>query len=164
MAEEIRKICMLGDFGVGKTSLVDRFVNGAFSGKYLSTVGVKIDTKPVQFGSRRIKLVLWDLAGCNPLDGLAKRHLMGAHGLVVVADGTRPDTLAAAQHIHQQTGLLIGTKPTALLINKADLQAQWRFTDADMQATEQWATHCWVTSALTGNHVEEAFMAIAQAA
>ena len=59
-----KKICMIGDFSVGKTSLVGRFVRQSFSEKYLTTVGVKIDTKLVKLTENQdVKLILWDIAG-----------------------------------------------------------------------------------------------------
>ncbi len=154
---------MLGDFAVGKTSLVNRFVNNAFSERYLSTVGVKIDTKPVQLPNRQLKLVLWDLAGSEPLNGAAKSYLVGTHGIVLVADGTRPQTLDAAMRIHEHAETLIGARPTVVLINKADLESQWRTTPADLHNARQWALNAWETSALTGAHVEDAFLTLAGA-
>ena len=58
-----KKICMLGGFSVGKTSLVRRFVQSIFSETYLTTVGVKIDKKSVELPGKTVDLILWDLAG-----------------------------------------------------------------------------------------------------
>ena len=58
-----KKICMLGGFSVGKTSLVKRYVQSIFSETYLTTVGVKIDKKTVDLSDRIVNLILWDLAG-----------------------------------------------------------------------------------------------------
>ncbi len=59
-----RKVCMLGDFGVGKTSLVARYVRNTFSEKYLTTVGVKVDSRVIALpGEIDLKLVIWDIAG-----------------------------------------------------------------------------------------------------
>ena len=58
-----KKICMLGAFAVGKTSLVKRYVHSMFSDKYLSTVGVKIDKKVLHNGDSEVMLMLWDLYG-----------------------------------------------------------------------------------------------------
>ncbi|HET7777303.1 MAG TPA: EutP/PduV family microcompartment system protein, partial [Rudaea sp.] len=58
-----KKICLLGAFGVGKTSLTQRFVSSIFSDKYLTTVGVKIDKKAVDVGATPVSLVIWDIAG-----------------------------------------------------------------------------------------------------
>ncbi len=58
-----KKICMLGYFGVGKTSLVSRFVRSMFADRYQTTVGVKIDKKVLSVDGRDVTLMLWDLAG-----------------------------------------------------------------------------------------------------
>lgn len=63
MAVLQKKICMLGGFSVGKTSLVRRYVHSVFSDAYLTTVGVKIDKKIVTLPDRTVNLILWDLAG-----------------------------------------------------------------------------------------------------
>ena len=58
-----QKLCMLGSFAVGKTSLVGRFVRQMFSDRYLTTVGVRIDKKELVVAGREVKLVLWDIHG-----------------------------------------------------------------------------------------------------
>ena len=80
---------MVGDFSVGKTSLTQKFVNNVFSEKYLTTIGVKIDTVDVD----DVKLVVWDVAGRDSLSPINVSYLVGAAGIVFVADGTREDTL-----------------------------------------------------------------------
>jgi len=88
-----KKICMLGGFSVGKTSLVKRYVQSVFSETYLTTVGVKIDKKTVDLPERSVNLILWDLAGEDDIGSLRITYLRGAAGYVLVADGTRPATL-----------------------------------------------------------------------
>ena len=81
------KLCLLGDFGVGKTSLVARFVRSTFSDKYLTTVGVKVDSKEVALPGRApLKLVIWDIAGRGTLDAPGANYLRGASALLMVAD------------------------------------------------------------------------------
>jgi GTPase SAR1 and related small G proteins len=58
-----KKICMLGSFSVGKTSMVQRFVYSVFSDNYLSTVGVKISKKQINIDGTDLNMVLWDLEG-----------------------------------------------------------------------------------------------------
>src|SRR5215211_7084781 len=90
-----KKICMLGGFSVGKTSLVKRFVESVFSETYLTTVGVKIDKKTVDLGERAVNLILWDVAGEDDISAvrMSYYYLRGCAGYVLVADGTRPSTL-----------------------------------------------------------------------
>src|SRR3984957_8008415 len=96
-----KKICMVGQFGVGKTSLVRRFVDSIFGESYLSTVGVKIDRKDVTVGSIAMRLMLWDLAGEDERTKLKMSHLRGASGYILVVDGCRAASLAKAIELQQ---------------------------------------------------------------
>ena len=82
-----KKICMLGGFAVGKTSLVRRFVQSIFSDTYLTTVGVKIDKKSVALPDKTVDLILWDLAGEDDIGSFRVSNVRGATGLVLVVDG-----------------------------------------------------------------------------
>ncbi|OAD21521.1 small GTP-binding protein, partial [Candidatus Thiomargarita nelsonii] len=107
-----KKICMIGDFCVGKTSLVSRFVRETFSEKYLTTVGVKIDSKLVKLvDGREIKLILWDIAGNNTLTTATISYLRGAAGFLLVVDGTRRPTWESALNLHELVVKELGEKP-----------------------------------------------------
>ena len=97
-----KKICMIGAFSVGKTSLVKRYVQSVFSDTYLTTVGVKIDKKTVDVAGRTVNLILWDLAGEDDIASLRMSYLRGAAGYVLVADGTRPSTLDVALSLRER--------------------------------------------------------------
>ncbi len=160
MTETARKICLLGDFGVGKTSLVSRFVRNTYSDKYLTTVGVKVDSKLVEAGGRSTKLVIWDIAGKSTLDLLNQTYLRGATGLILVADGTREPTLRSALYLLMQGRGVIGDPAAVMLVNKLDLIDRWELlpnTLADLRKTMP----VFETSAKTGDGVEEAFAALA---
>ena len=86
-----KKICLLGEFAVGKTSLIRRYVEDKFSDKYLSSIGVKVSRKNVELGDDTVKLLIWDLAGGE--DYTQSSYLMGAAGALLVCDVTRADTL-----------------------------------------------------------------------
>ena len=100
-----KKICMLGSFAVGKTSLVSQFVSSIFSDKYLSTVGVKIDKK-TDHGRRpaRSTLMLWDIYGEDGFQTVQKSYLRGASGYLLVVDGTRFDTFATRARSPEDRG------------------------------------------------------------
>src|ERR1700733_1854956 len=98
-----KKVCMVGQFGVGKTSLVRRFVDSIFDERYLTTIGVKIDRKDVTVGSDSVTLMLWDLAGEDDLAQLNDSHLRGASGYILVGDGCPAASLAKAGELHQRT-------------------------------------------------------------
>jgi small GTP-binding protein len=152
-----KKLCMLGGFGVGKTSLVRRFVHSVFSDTYLTTVGVKIDKKTVELAGKTVNLILWDLAGEDDLSSLRTTYLRGTAGYLLVADGTRPATLDVALSLNQRVEAEFGKLPFALLLNKSDLRDQWAIGDADIARLSE--SGWWVrsSSAMTGEGVEEAF-------
>jgi len=156
-----KKICMLGGFSVGKTSLVKRFVQSVFSESYLTTVGVKIDKKTVMLGERVVHLILWDLAGEDDLSSLRMSYLRGSAGYVLVADGTRPATLETALSLRRRVEADCGPLPFALLLNKNDLREQWAIPDGELEELRR--SGCWVrsSSARTGEGVEDAFTDLA---
>jgi hypothetical protein len=156
-----KKICMLGGFSVGKTSLVRRYVHSIFSEAYLTTVGVKIDKKTVQLPDRVVSLILWDLAGEEHTFSLRMSYLRGSSGYVLVADGTRPSTLEVAHSLHQRVEADCGVLPFVLLLNKCDLKEQWGIPDAELDGLRR--NGWWVrpSSARTGESVEDAFLDLA---
>lgn len=156
-----KKICMIGAFSVGKTSLVKRYVESVFSETYLTTVGVKIDKKTVQLSGRAVNLILWDVAGEDDIQSLRMSYLRGAAGYVLVADGTRPATLGVALSLRERVQAEHGPLPFVLLLNKHDLMDLWEIGDTMM--TDLRESGWWVrpTSARTGEGVEEAFQHLA---
>ena len=75
-----KKVCLIGSFATGKTSLVSRFVKSIFSEKYLTTVGVKVDKKDIDLGGQLARLILWDLHGEDELQALRTSDLRGSSG------------------------------------------------------------------------------------
>jgi len=158
-----KKICMLGSFAVGKTSLVARYVSSIFSDKYLSTVGVKVDKKPLTVGGVEMTLLLWDLYGEDGFQTVQKSYLRGAAGYLLVVDGTRYDTLAAARQLQKMAESVVGDVPFMLALNKADLAAEWQVDDRALFEVADSGWKIIRTSAKTGLGVEEAFEQIARA-
>ena len=156
-----KKICLLGGFSVGKTSLVRRYVSSIFSDQYLTTVGVKIDKKNVELCDRIVSLILWDLAGEDDIASLRMSHVRGSAGYVLVADGTRPATLEVARSLRQRVEADYGPLPFALLLNKNDLKDQWAIPDSELNGLKD--SGWWVrsSSARTGEGVEDAFRDLA---
>lgn len=156
-----KKICMVGAFAVGKTSLVTRFVKSIFSEKYLTTVGVKIDKKEVRLGDAEVTLVLWDIAGEDNLTQMRMSYLRGASGYLLVVDGTRPGTLETAITLQKKADEFFGKEiPFVLLLNKRDLADIWGLADETVGALVERHWTVMETSAKTGQGVEEAFLAL----
>src|SRR5262252_7835425 len=97
-----KKICMVGQFAVGKTSLVRRFVDSIFDERYHTTVGVKVDRKDVTIDARSVTLMLWDIAGEDDLAQLKVSHLRGASGYILVVDGCRAASFSKAVELQQR--------------------------------------------------------------
>ena len=159
-----KKICMLGTFAVGKTSLVRRFVESIYTDKYHTTVGVKIDKKALSVAGQDVSLVLWDIAGEDALQKVQMSYLRGASGYILVADGTRIETLATALDLDAQAAEATGGAPRVLVLNKRDLAEEW---EIDAEKVEKLRDEGWTLfelSAKSGEGVEEIFLALASRA
>jgi small GTP-binding protein len=157
-----KKICMLGAFAVGKTSLVSRFVKSLFSDKYHSTVGVKVDKKLVVLGDEQLDLLLWDIYGEDEFQKVRASYLRGAGGYVLVADGTRRETLNQTVILQNRAEEITGKVPFVVMINKADLTEKWEISSDAVTDLGARGWTAFKTSAKTGEGVEEAFLALAK--
>ena len=158
-----KKICLLGAFAVGKTSLVLRYVSSMFGEKYHTTVGVKIDKKQLVSDGQDITLMIWDLAGQDDLTRLRTSYLRGVSGYVIVADGTRPFSLNTAINMHKEAREYTGDVPFIIAINKADLrEEQWQVEEEQLKVLRDEGATIILTSAKTGEGVEETFEILTQ--
>ena len=157
-----KKICMLGTYGVGKTSLVRHFVQSIFDDSYLSTIGVKIDRKTVHLGEVEVTMVLWDIAGEEDFFQIPTSYVKGAAGYLLVVDGTRPETLQVALDVKERMDREVGELPFLILFNKADLTEEWKVAEEDTRALEEKQFHWFSTSAKSGMNVEAAFVELAK--
>jgi small GTP-binding protein len=153
-----KKVCMIGTSGVGKTSLVAKFVHSIFSDKYLTTVGVKIDKKTVVVDGNDVMLIIWDLAGDDDYQRLQTSYLRGTSGYLLVADGTRLITLDQAIEIQSRVTEATGPVPFLVALNKTDLSSQWEINDARITDLDGRQWKHFKTSAKDGAGVEEAFV------
>ena len=155
------KVCMLGGFAVGKTSLVRRFVESLFSDTYQTTVGVKVDKKMVEVHGVTVTLVLWDIQGVEEAEPLRRSYLRGTHGYLVVCDGTRGETLAQCLEVADKAHTTLGEVPRLLLVNKADLKDRWEIPLEVLDGLRGKGWQILETSAKDGQNVEEAFQLLA---
>ena len=158
-----KKVCMLGSFAVGKTSLVKRFVEGRFDDRYLSTIGVKISRKTIEHDAQKTNMIVWDLAGGDEYIRTNTSYLRGAAGAIIVCDLTRAQTLSTAREYAQQIRSLNAQAGIVFLGNKCDLVNEREISDLDLQAIvdafDGSAYH--LTSAKTGESVESSFEQLA---
>ena len=156
-----KKICMLGSFAVGKTSLVRRFVSDVFSDHYHTTIGVTVEKKSVTVNDHEIVLMLWDLYGEDEFQKVRDSYLRGSSGYILVMDGTRKATVDTALALQQTAARTVGTVPFVSIINKADVRSEW---EIDERAIEQLRERGWPVlfgSAKLGQGVEELFAQLA---
>lgn len=129
------KICLLGEYGVGKSSLAERWVFDRFSEVYKSTIGVRTlaCTAVWRNDQRRQRCVVWDVVGEPALSELTRRYIVGADFALFVADGLRPRTLTAALTLASQAGAAFPTgMKRALVLSKLDLRNDWQINQADI--------------------------------
>ncbi len=157
------KICMLGASAVGKTSLVKRFVHSIFEDRYRTTIGVHIERKDVEVAGSTRTCVLWDLEGEDRWASTRKPMLRGAHGFIVVVDGTRRETAAIAQRLLNDARAVAGPQPYALFINKSDRLDEWTLTGPDLEPLVMGASSVFRTSARSGRDVDRGFTSLVRA-
>ena len=157
-----KKVCMLGAFAVGKTSLVARFISSIYSDTYQTTVGVKVDSKEVVVAGVPVNLVLWDMQGEDELQKVKMVYLRGAAGYLLIADGTRAETLEMAEGLQRKITETIGPVPFVLVLNKFDLAADWELDPARISALRSRGWPILNSSARTGSGVQEAFGQLAE--
>jgi hypothetical protein len=153
---------MLGSFAVSKTSLVRNFVEGIFSEKYLTTIGVKIDKKLVNVDGESVSLVIWDIAGEDEFTKFQTSYLRGASGYFLVVDKTRQNTLEVALQVDEKARQVLGDIPRIMLVNKWDLSGKWDIDEDTISSLCAAGRNVIKTSAKTGSGVETAFQELAR--
>ncbi|MDI6917773.1 MAG: GTP-binding protein [Thermoplasmatales archaeon] len=163
----IKKICILGDGAVGKTSLIRRYVHDVFDDKYLSTIGAKITKKVITLKYHGAKpdvvltFMIWDIAGQKDYNNVHPTYYQGAEGALVVCDITRKETLESMSQWVESLYAVANKVPIVFLANKSDLKMQAAFNENDMKNTAaRFKIPSFFTSAKTGQNVEEAFSTI----
>jgi small GTP-binding protein len=156
-----KKICLLGASGVGKTSLVKQFVEGMFTERYLTTIGVKVDKKVVDLGIQEVQLMIWDIEGIDRYCGFQPKYLRGASAYIIVTDQTRSQSLIEGMEIHRMAREVTDV-PAILIINKSDLDVAWHWSKNEINGFSKEFINCFNTSAKTGEQVEPMFQFVAQ--
>ncbi|MBT8179893.1 MAG: GTP-binding protein [Eudoraea sp.] len=154
-----RKIVVLGHFGVGKTSLIRRFVEDTFSDNYKVSIGVHITKKVVVLNADdAVTFILWDLEGTDEMEQIRDAYLLGTHGVVFVFDVTRPSTFQNLIRDIEIVRQKIQGPPILVVGNKTDLIDLEKL---EQQMLENTIPYDFLTSAKTGNEVEAVFLKLA---
>ncbi len=151
---------MIGAFAVGKTSLVQQYVNSIFSEKYHTTIGVKIDQKSLSLDDKEVNLLVWDIHGDDEYQKIKPGYLVGASGYFLVIDGMRKNTIDVAKQLNKMVISTIGETPFIVIINKSDLKEQWEITDNDIIGLKNLGWKIILTSARENLGVDGAFTSL----
>jgi len=161
------KVCLIGDPGVGKTSLVRRFVFGEYSDAYNPTLGAKVSKKELSVRTAqrevRVSLIVWDIMGEPDFrEALADTYFRGGRGLIGVGDLTRPGTVQALRDWIKTARRFTPHGPIVLLGNKSDLVPHSGASEMLAEIGASYKAPSWRTSAKTGENVEAAFASLAK--
>jgi len=157
------KICLIGDWGVGKTSLIRKYVLDQFDDKYIVTFGTKVTKKRIKFKRDEeniidMNLVIWDVMGQQEFRNIQTSAYRGSHAAFLVCDITRLQTLYSLDRWRNEIFEVTGEIPTIILVNKADLRDQAKFSIDNITAvSNKLQSQYFFTSARTGQNVENAF-------
>ncbi len=162
------KICLVGDVGVGKTSLIRRYVLDVFDDKYIATIGTKVTKKDVQVKNPKsgqtedVTLLIWDIMGQPSFrEVLREAYFYGAQGSIAVCDVTSKESLNELRYWTKAMTATTGQIPIVFLGNKCDLKDETRVTLDDLQVFAKKSDgKAMYTSAKTGFNVEQAFLTL----
>ena len=159
------KICLIGDVGVGKTSLIRRYVLDVFDDKYIATIGTKVTKKDVRAKNPKsgsdesVTLLIWDIMGQPSFrEVLREAYFYGAQGAIAVCDVTSKESLTELRYWIKAMSATTGRVPIVFLGNKCDLKDEARVTMEDLEMfAKKHESSALLTSAKTGYNVEQAF-------
>jgi small GTP-binding protein len=163
------KVCFIGDAGVGKTSLIKRFVLDVFDDRYIATIGTKVTKKIVDVegepGEPKVMMLIWDIMGQKGFRELLREaYFFGAHGAIAVCDLTNKETLEELRYWIKALTDVAGDVPIVFAGNKADMEHERVVKDQDLEElAAKYKAKAYMTSAKTGQNVEAAFKTLATA-
>ena len=154
-----KKVIITGSFGVGKTSLFNRFLYSKFDEKYLTTIGVKVDKKVIDINGQELNLLIWDIAGEISQDKVPTSYFLGTSGVIYVCDLTRPITTKNLESDLEYLKKIAPGISIKLIGNKRDLVSEQDIQDF---VTTNNVSFDFLTSAKTGENIEELFFSLGE--
>lgn len=159
--DHLFKLLIIGDSGVGKSSLLLRFADNTFSGSYITTIGVDFKIRTVEIEGERVKLQIWDTAGQERFRTITSTYYRGTHGVIVVYDVTSGDSFANVKRWLHEIEQNCDVVNRILVGNKNDAPDRKVVLTEDAQRfADQMGIRLFETSAKDNINVEEMFMAI----
>jgi small GTP-binding protein len=168
-----KKVCLIGDSRVGKTSLIKRYVNDEFDDKYIATIGAKISKKDMMVNVQNngtnfmatITLSIWDLIGHRDREywSLLKRYYLNTDGALFVCDITSKQSLENLREWITSLFNTIGVIPFVIMANKADLKNEAEITEDELNEIKtQYNSEFYFTSAKSGSNVNVSFQRLSE--
>ena len=151
------KCVILGDPAVGKTSLVRHYCDGYFQESYLTTIGVSFMRKEINYKDSTVVLQLWDIGGQAMFSSVRSNYLKGTHAAMIMFDLTRKGTLVSVNRWYEDVVRVAKQIPVILVANKSDLPHNPGLIKKAEKIAERWNCELIITSAKTGDHMNEAF-------
>ena len=125
MQDAVFKICIFGDGGVGKTTLVNKYLTGVFKGDTVITIGIEFHIKILEIEGLKVKLQIWDFAGEERFRFLLPSYIRGASGGIFMYDITRYTSLKNINEwlgvLNNNTSVIEEQIPILLVGGKSDL-------------------------------------------
>jgi small GTP-binding protein len=153
----IKKVCVLGDPGVGKTSIINRYVKDVFSPEYLSTIGARTCSKELELDAGKIVMSIWDIAGQQTSRSLSTSHYRGCQGVVYVYDLTSQESFDGLINWEHQLKKAVGEVPHVIVGNKLDLADPESIPEKRLPPGAKFKPNFFFTSAKTGDGLGKAF-------
>lgn len=162
MGKVMRKICLLGDGAVGKTSLIRRYVFDEFDDEYIMTIGTKVSKKSMEVDKNELTLMIWDILGQKEHTSLHSAYYKGASGAIIVCDFTNKKSMENLTRWVDDFRGVAGNVPVVIAVNKQDIKNKAYLFEEAKKIADNYGAPAIPTSAKTGKNVELLFKMIGE--
>lgn len=155
------KVIMIGDSGVGKTSLMFRYVDNMFSPTFITTIGIDFKSKILDVEDKKIKMTIWDSSGQERFRSITTSYIRGSDGIVLVYDVTDVNSFENINYWVNQISKLSDNIPMIIVGNKADREDKKITTDMGLELAKKYDCKFYEVSAKNNTCVEDMFLTFA---